>query len=164
MMTTPVSYPGYKQTPGSNLLSSLRIFSDAGIPLVSRARTSQEFDNDILNGGFYSAITYYSQLKMGNDASVKFEKENEKTVIIKRSRNFIGSLEWDENLNIPIKDIENGLQELLSFLDISSHGKFDNGVQVRSLVAKFCKNSSIGKKLTDPTKNKNEKTENMWSR
>lgn len=98
------------------LADAVSIYDKGGVPLATRARSTQEISEEVLQGGFLSAISSFANQKMGNTC-VKFESEDTGTFIIKSSENYIGALLWTDHLDIPISESEDALGELLEHLE-----------------------------------------------
>ncbi len=96
--------------------SAISIYSNGGIPLITQAKNDDEFDKNILEGGFLSAITAFAEMKV-NNSCIKFESKDNGTFLILKSQNFIGALLWNDKLNITMDTSEGALKELLDHLE-----------------------------------------------
>ena len=132
----------YSALTGSQLkknvvASAVSIYNKGGVPLISKARNDEQLNNDVIQGGFLSAITSFANMKMGN-TSVKFESDKTGTFIIKSSLNFIGALLWNPRLSIPIEESEESLNELLNHLECMVEK--DDPEMVSFYVTQYCTN------------------------
>ncbi|MCP4762505.1 MAG: GTP-binding protein, partial [archaeon] len=83
------------------MAKAISIFDKAGLPLITRS-SENELDEQILQGGFLSAITSFANTQLDSH-SISFKKENG-TFLVIRSENYIGSLLWNQDLSIPIEE------------------------------------------------------------
>lgn len=117
------------------LAAAISIYYKSGIPVVTRTRSNSDLNQNILEGGFLSAITAFADLKMGNTA-VKFEGESG-TFIVQSSEKYIGALLWTKNLKIPKDESANTLNDLLCHLESNSMGDEE---EVAFYVEHYCSN------------------------
>jgi len=105
----------------SVVAKAITIYDNSGIPLVMNSNKAQA-DQQILEGGFLSAITSFANMKMAN-SNIKFESQDNGTFIIMRSNNYIGALLWTNDLDAPLEYSEEALKDLLDHLENTSNGE-----------------------------------------
>ena len=98
---------------------AITIYDNSGIPLVLNSN-DQKVDEQILEGGFLSAITAFANMKMA-DSNIKFESQDG-TFLIMRSKKYIGALLWTDDLDTPLEYSEDALKDLLDHLETTSTG------------------------------------------
>ncbi|MHA1673147.1 MAG: ADP-ribosylation factor-like protein [Promethearchaeota archaeon] len=122
----------------SVVASAISIYSEGGVPLtVQSGGNEEDFNKNIIEGGFLSAITAFAKTKIKN-SSVKFESQEDGTYIILRSENLIGALLWKEDLQIPINVSEEALKELMDHLETLQVYKHEE--EISHLVQQYCTN------------------------
>jgi hypothetical protein len=85
-----------------SVASAISIFNNSGIPIITQAKNENELNREIINGGFFSAVSNFAKLGLGlNDASVKFESPSTGVFIIRRSEHFIASILWHDMYQLP---------------------------------------------------------------
>jgi small GTP-binding protein len=105
----------YYKLTGQELTASIKpkaltIFDKGGVPLSSQS------SDDILRGGLFSAITNF--IKESFNSELNQLKMEGHTIVFRRSKNLMGSIVIDEDVNErSIKEAEDGLGELLDHLE-----------------------------------------------
>lgn len=107
-----------KITKKNIVTNAISVYDKHGLPIVTHSLNDQEYEEDILTGGFLTAISHFAKVK--NDAScIKMESKSKGTFIIKQCERFIGALLWNKELDVSIVDSEKALDDLLNHLDKS---------------------------------------------
>lgn len=108
----------YYKLTGNQISKSLKpkaltIFDQGGIPLSSKEGESS--NSEILRGGLFSAITSFIRESFNSELNqLKLEGN---IIIVKKSKNFMGSLVLDDVSNLDLNEAELGLKELLDHLE-----------------------------------------------
>lgn len=105
----------------SVVAKAITVYDHSGIPLVMNSNDEQ-VDQQILEGGFLSAITAFANMKMAN-TNIKFESQENGTFVIMRSNHYIGALLWTSDLDTPLDYSEEALKDLLEHLENTSNGE-----------------------------------------
>ena len=108
-------YFGKKKSRIQEILSALRIFTKGGVPVWTNASQPKEAEQDIMDGGFFSAISAFANMKMGK-TEIQFQGGN-KSFIIFQSASFIATIQWEKNSKLPVEESKATLNNLLQYLD-----------------------------------------------
>ena len=121
-----------QQIKKNSVTKSISIYDNQGTLL---SRNVEGMTSSQLEGGFLVAITAFAEEKIHN-CCVKFESDQNGTFLILKSKNFIGALLWNDELDLPIDISENVLDELLDHLE--SNKACRNPELIPSIVEKYC--------------------------
>ena len=108
-------YFGKKKARIQEILAALRIFTENGTPIWTNAARTDNADQDIMDGGFFSAISAFASMKMGK-TEVQFQGGN-KSFVILQSKTYIATIQWEKNSKLPVEESKAVLRHLLAFLD-----------------------------------------------
>lgn len=110
-----------KQIQKINFAGAVSIYTNGGVPITTEI-DQNKFERVALEGGFLSAITTFSQMKLPDDGQTKFilfESKENGTFIVARSVHFIGSLLWYKDLGVTVDQSKVALGDLLTHLEAS---------------------------------------------
>ncbi len=106
----------------ASLMKAITIYNQGGVPIVSQLDSIDEVSRKAMEGGFLVAITQFSHMKL-DDAdqmtTICFESKENGTFVITRTVHFIGSLQWQEDIGLPIDVSKSALSGLLKYLETS---------------------------------------------
>ena len=106
------------QVKRNKLTKAISVYNYGGVPIVN------QFDTDIekkaIEGGFLVAITQFCNMTLpeGQDSQIiSFESESSGTFLVAKSKHYIGSLYWTEDLGVEISQSKTALHDLLDHLE-----------------------------------------------
>ena len=108
-------YFGKKKSRIQEIMGALRIFTEIGTPVWTNASKAEDADQDIMDGGFFSAISSFASMKMGK-TEVQFQGGN-KSFVILQSKTYIATIQWEKNSKLPVEESKAVLRHLLAYLD-----------------------------------------------
>ncbi len=117
--------------------NAVSIYNAGGVPIVMHS--SGDINGLILEGGFLSAITSFSQMKIEGANTIQFKSEENGTFIVAKSKHFIGSIFWNDDLLVPVEQTEAALKDLLSHLE-STITDFQNDNNIEFQVQQYSTN------------------------
>jgi GTP-binding protein SAR1 len=96
---------------------AISLFSPAGEPITTKIDETR-FEQIALEGGFLAAITQFSQSKLeacapGEIQFITFESEENGTFLVARTKNYIGSLLWQEDMGVTLDKSKEALKDLM---------------------------------------------------
>lgn len=92
---------------------ALTIFDNSGIPLTTKE--GEYCTDDVLRGGLFAAITNF--VKESFKSELNQLKLDGNIILLKKSKNFMGTLILDDVNNLDLTEAEVGLNELLNHLE-----------------------------------------------
>lgn len=114
------------------LTKAISVFDHGGVPIISHVDDDDDtIERKAIEGGFMVAISQFCNMKLGENEGtniIAFESESNGTFLIARSSNFIASLLWREDLEIPMDQTKSALQDLLEHLEQFCKDSNEEGV------------------------------------
>ncbi len=120
-----------KRTP------TISVYTKSGIPLATRISNENKYQEDALEGGFLSAIASFANQSMGGD-SFSFGAKGEGSFLIRLSENFIGSILWNDTIDLTKEETEEFLKKLLEQMEIELGGHDVNEHSVQEYLNHYC--------------------------
>lgn len=115
---------------------AISLYTQGGLPILIQTQIYEqnEINQQMLEGGFLSAITNFSKMKMEMDSMqiIHFKSDNAGTFIVARSQHFIGSFLWTKSLNLDIDHSEEALRDLLNHLEKNADSNDEEAVKYLS--------------------------------
>ena len=112
---------------------AISIYNKGGAPILLHTQVNDdaEVNQKALEGGFLSAITSFSQMKMeANEMQIiHFKSEDSGTFVVARSTHYIGSLLWNEMLGVELSQSEDALRGLLNHLEKNANPNDDDSIK-----------------------------------
>lgn len=116
---------------------AISVFNFAGNPVYSCARTEAENNLEALRGCLFASITDFCKNVEGecpDQISIK-----SKTILIEKSKNYIGTLVWSPELGVDITDAKESLKQLIDQMEILCPVNSDSN-QIKYYVDQFITN------------------------
>ncbi len=114
----------YSLLTGENLkknvfAKAVSVFDNSGDPIVTEVSNMVEIEKKVIEGGFLVALTQFSSnFDERKDISViTYESQSDGTFIVAKSKSFIGSLLWTQDLGSTIENSTDALKDLLEHLE-----------------------------------------------
>ncbi|MBD3188062.1 GTP-binding protein [Candidatus Bathyarchaeota archaeon] len=102
------------------LTKAISVFNHGGVPIISHVDDDSTIERKAIEGGFMVAISQFCNMKLGENEEtniIAFESAKNGTFLIAKSSNFIASLLWREDLEIPMAQTKDALKDLLEHLE-----------------------------------------------
>jgi small GTP-binding protein len=102
------------------LTQAVTIFNVCGEPLVTKAKTDQEFNQAVLRGGFLSAITSFLAAATSEHVRMMQISVNDTVFLVARGEKIICSVLWTSALSVPVEESKQALNGLIEHLEYLS--------------------------------------------
>jgi small GTP-binding protein len=113
-----------KEVQKVNFAAAVSVYTSGGVPIITEM-DQNKFERVALEGGFLSAISQFSRMKLPGEEETKyilFESKDHGTFIVAQSHDFIGSLLWYKDLGVSVDQSKIALGDLLEHLESSCAG------------------------------------------
>ncbi|MHA1793844.1 MAG: ADP-ribosylation factor-like protein, partial [Promethearchaeota archaeon] len=100
--------------------NAISVYNSGGVPIISHLDDTANIERKAIEGGFLVAITQFANIKLSDDQSINiisFESEENGTFLVAKTKHYIGSLLWHEDLKVTIEQSKNALKDLLEHLE-----------------------------------------------
>ncbi|MHA1681087.1 MAG: ADP-ribosylation factor-like protein [Promethearchaeota archaeon] len=120
-----------KQIKKTKLASAISVYNRGGVPIINQLEDVDDIERKAIEGGFLVAITQFCKMKLsdGEETSIiAFESKNSGTFLVAKSKHYISSLLWREDLKVPMEQSKEALMDLLEHLETTCDFEDENSV------------------------------------